>query len=280
MADVRATQLLAALPGGMEFLLRIKFLWEKAEDDWVLEDKFDPVRADRKKGRGVAEVAWNTSPGVLTGIDSVFYQNAYPVTAVVYSLYPLRDPDPANLAPLRDGDLKCVAQRVVEHFEGALRGQRLTPTRRQKIQEWEERIHETGASVDDVAELEKILKRAIILRDIAGEDIYNSGKYQRGDNGVRGIVELICHNGHTWPKDLHFPQSREVHINGSLWNLMGYDTREVTSVNMKACYPASFKGMGEAKPYFEQFGHLTHRMTRVAINGPLPKDIGTGFAEV
>ena len=310
----------------------------------------------------------------------MFYQNAYPVIAVVYGLYPIRDPDPANLTPLRDGDLNCVAQRVVEHFEGTLRGQGLTATRRQKIQEWEERVHETGASVDDVAELEKILKRAIILRDIAGEDIFSSGKYQRGSKGVRGIVELIYHNGHAWSKDLHFPQSREVHIyegnlwhairevtqgkplavwllggqdrqlsvdqfvlqdgrtyrtreahksiqaicaklgnpelaetafgenhaasimakerngwkptpanllldiekacvehgNGGLWNSMGYDTREVTSIDMKACYPASFQGMGEAKPYFEWFGHPTHRMTRVAINGPLPKDIGTG----
>jgi len=51
----------------------------------------------------------------------VFYQNAYPVTAVMYGFYPLTDPEPANLAPLRDGDLICVAQRVVEHFEGALR---------------------------------------------------------------------------------------------------------------------------------------------------------------
>ena len=61
---------------------------------------------------------------------------------------------------------------------------------------------------------------------------------------------------------------------------MGYDTREVTSIDMKACYPASFQAMGEAKPYFERFGHPTHCMTRVAINGSLPKDIGTGFAEV
>ena len=83
MADVRATQLLAALPGGTELLLRIKFLWEKAEDDWVLEDKFDPVRAERKKVQGVVEVSRDTKPGVLTGIDSVFYQNAYPVTPVV-----------------------------------------------------------------------------------------------------------------------------------------------------------------------------------------------------
>ena len=360
-------------------ILKLKFLREKAED-WDLEDKFDPVRAERKKGQGVIEVSRDTKPGVLTGIDSVFYQNAYPVTAVAYGLYPIRDPDPANLAQLRDGDLNCVAQRVVEHFEGALRGQGFTPTWRRKLQDWERRVHETGASIDDVAKLEKILKRAIILRDIAGEDIYNSGKYQwRGAD-----IERICHNAHAWPKDLHFPQCREVHIyegnvwhaiqevtqceplavwllggqdrqlsvdqfmlqdgrtyrtqeaherlkaicaklgnpelaerafgenhaasimakerngwkptpanllpdiekacvehgHGGVWNSMNYDKREVVSIDMKACYPASFQGMGEAKPYFEQFGHPTHRIVRVAINGALPKDIGTGFAEI
>ena len=207
MTDARAVQLLAALPRDTVFLLRIKFLREKAEDNWVLEDKFDPVRAERKKGQGAVEVARNNRPGALTGIDSVFYQNAYPVTAVVYGLYLVRDPDPVNLAPLKDGDLNCVAQRVVEHFEGALRGQRLTPTRRRKIQEWEEKVRETGATVEDVAELEKILWRPIILRDIAGEDIFNRGKYSRNQP-----IELICHNGHAWSKDLHFPQSREVHI--------------------------------------------------------------------
>ena len=163
-----------------------------------------------KEEPGVIEVTRNTSPGVLTGIDSVFYQNAYPVTAVVYGLYPIRDPDPANLAPLRDGDLNCVAQTVVEHFEGALRGQGLTPARRRKLQDWEWRVRQTGASIDAVAELEKILKRAIILSDIAG------GKHGRG--GHRPI-ELICHNGHAWTKDSHFPQSREVHIyEGNVWH--------------------------------------------------------------
>ena len=73
--------------------------------------------------------------------------------------------------------------------------------------------------VEDVADLEKIHKRAIVLRDIAGEDIYNRGKYQRGGNGVRGKVELIVHNGHAWSKDLHFPQSREVHLyEGDVWH--------------------------------------------------------------
>ena len=121
MTDGRAAKLLAALREG-EFLLKLKFLREHAEGDWVVEDKFDPIRAERKKGQVIIEISRDTKPGALTGIDSVFYQNAYPVTAVVYGLYPIRDPDPANLAPLRDGDLNCVAQRVVEHFEGALRG--------------------------------------------------------------------------------------------------------------------------------------------------------------
>ena len=177
-------------------------------------------------------VVRNTRPGVLTGIDSVFYQNAYPATAVVYGLYLLRDPDPASLAPLKDGDLNCVAQRVVEHFEGALRGQGLTPARRRKLQDSERRFRETGASVDDVARLEKSLKRAIVLRDIAGEDIFNSGKYRRGGNGVRGIVKLVCHNGHAWPKSLHFPQSREVHIyEGNVWHAIREATRQCKQVS-------------------------------------------------
>ncbi|MEW8689014.1 MAG: hypothetical protein AB2556_24610 [Candidatus Thiodiazotropha sp.] len=38
------------------------------------------------------------------------------------------------------------------------------------------------------------------------------------------------------------------HGHGGLWNSMGYDTREVVSIDMKACYSASFQGMGEANP--------------------------------
>jgi len=48
MTDQRAAQLLAALPRG-QFILKLKFLREGAEGNWVVEDKFDPVRAERKK---------------------------------------------------------------------------------------------------------------------------------------------------------------------------------------------------------------------------------------
>ena len=119
----------------------------------------------------------------------MYYQNASPVTAVIYGLHFIRDPDPANLAPLKDGDLNCVTQRVIEHLDGASRGQGLTEARRRKIALWEQRVHEKGAMVDDVAELEHILKGAIFLRDIAGEPIYDSGKYKsRGAD-----LDLIVH---------------------------------------------------------------------------------------
>ncbi|MEW8689105.1 MAG: hypothetical protein AB2556_25065 [Candidatus Thiodiazotropha sp.] len=34
------------------------------------------------------------------------------------------------------------------------------------------------------------------------------------------------------------------HGHGGLWNSMNYDTREVVSIDMMACYLASFQGMG------------------------------------
>ena len=141
-------------------------------------------------------------------MDNVFYQNAYPATAVVYGLYPTRDLEPANLAPLKDGDLNCLTQWVVEHFDDTLRGYGLTPKR---FQEWEKRFRRLWR-VYDVAKLESILQRAITLRDITGADICNSGKYQRHGNKTYSKIELIVHNGHAWSSELHFPQSREVHI--------------------------------------------------------------------
>lgn len=386
MDDDRAALILEEIPEG-EFYLRIKFVAAKlhidadgrVREELVIKDKTDPICTEQKKEREVVVITRNTKPGVLTGIDKPYYRGAYSHTAIIYGLYPMREPDLANLAPMRDGDFNCVAQRVLEHFEGALRGQGLTDLRRQKIQEWEDRVHDIGATVADESKLEKIIKRPIILWDIAGGDIYNSGKYRRGNNRT---LELLCHNGHAWSKDLCFPRARTVHLydgdvweairetiqggptavwvlenqdrtidqfvlrdgrtyrtqgvhekiqktckafgnksladrvfsenhaawivtkdrncwkptpdkllydiqkacvehgHGGLWNAMGYDIGDIVSIDMKACNPASFLGMGEAKRYFERFGHPRQRMTRVSINGPLPKDIGTGFAEV
>ena len=181
---------------------------------WVYEDGFAPLKQGRTRGGNVLEVTPETQPGALEGIDRLYYANAYPVSAVVYGLYPIREPDEKNLDPMQDGDLNCVAQRVIKHFEGAQRGQSLTPARRQKIEEWEARVHEASATLQDVAGLEKLLKRAVIVRDITSADLYNSGKYQ----GWHRSVELTLHNGHAWGADLHFPQAREVVIyEGDVW---------------------------------------------------------------
>ena len=203
MTDERAARLLAALPGDDAFIVKIKFLrWDNQE--WIIKDKFDPVRKDQR----IVEISRNTRPGVLTGTDKVYYQNAYPVTAVIYGLYFYEEPDPVNLPPMRDGDLNCVAQRVIEHFDNALRGKGLTENRRKKIMNWEQTVNEKGATIYDVRRLETVVKRSIIIKDIAGESIYDSGRYE--SNNYRSI-NLIAHNGHAWSKDLHFPISRQIH---------------------------------------------------------------------
>ena len=52
------------------------------------------------------------------------------------------------------------------------------------MKKWEAIVHECWATVHDIANLEKILKRAIILMDIAGGDSYNSRKYASGGKDV------------------------------------------------------------------------------------------------
>ena len=383
LTSPRAMELLQKIRG--EFMLKIKFIRKPTPDIdiWVVEDAFTPLKQVRDGPTLI--ISRVTAPGALVGIDGHYYKKAYPVSAVVYGLYPIHKPNQNNLAPMREGDLNCVAQRVIEHFKGAQRGGGLTPARCVKIADWEATVHEPGASLQDVSGLEKILKRPITVRDVAGEDLYNSGNYRANRLAP---TELILHNGHAWGANLHFPQAREVHIyegdvwkaiekatggkpkavwvlgggddkkltvdqfvfedggtyrtrkahegliqacqelvsedpealanrafgenhaasimakerngwkptsasleddiqkacvehgHGGLWASRNYDTRDVVCIDMKSCFPASFQGEGEASPYFQRFGHPSHRMTRVAINGSLPLDIGTGFAQV
>ena len=59
MTDERVAQILRALPKD-EFLLRIKFMRIK-KGDWVIEDKTDPVRTERRKGQGIVAISRNTA---------------------------------------------------------------------------------------------------------------------------------------------------------------------------------------------------------------------------
>ena len=120
----RATEVLKKLSDG-EFLVKVKFLREQAPGVWVYEDGFAPLKQGRIRVGNVFEVTPQTRPGALEGIDRLYYANAYPVSAVVYGLYPIREPDERNLDTMRGGYLNCVAQRVIKYFEGAQRGQGL-----------------------------------------------------------------------------------------------------------------------------------------------------------
>ncbi|RHZ65584.1 hypothetical protein Glove_314g33 [Diversispora epigaea] len=117
--------------------------------------------------------------------------------------------------PMKDGALNCVAQRVVEHFDQAKRGHGLTNIRRQKINTWEKKMRIPDARVQDVAELEKILKRPITLLDITHGKIFNSGKYR---SGKYEDIEMVVHNGHAFPRNQHFPRDRMVeYYKGNTW---------------------------------------------------------------
>ena len=94
--------------------------------------------------------------------------------------------------PMKDGALNCVAERVIEHFDQAKRGHGLTEIRQQKINDWEKKMRIPGTRVQNVAELEKILKRPIKLLDITHGTIFNSGKYRSGKYEEIGMV---VHNG-------------------------------------------------------------------------------------
>ncbi|KAF0448997.1 hypothetical protein F8M41_002618 [Gigaspora margarita] len=92
-------------------------------------------------------------------------------------------------------------------FDQAKREHGLTEIRQQKINNWEKKMHIPGAQVQDVVELEKILKRLITLLDITHGTIFNSKKYQ---SGKYEEIDIVVHNGHAFSRNQHFPRDRMV----------------------------------------------------------------------
>ncbi len=126
------------------YLLKIKLIKEYDEGVFIVEDTFQPLQAGKTRGQAVIEVTAQTSPVLLEGIDRPYFGIAYPMSPVVYGLYQIREPNPANLVPMRTGNINCVARLALNHLESAIRGQGLTVARRQKIETWEAGVHETG----------------------------------------------------------------------------------------------------------------------------------------
>ncbi|RHZ69225.1 hypothetical protein Glove_286g31 [Diversispora epigaea] len=70
------------------------------------------------------------------------------------------------------------------------------------------------------------------------------------------------------------------HGHGGRWNAPDYHISDVVCIDMKECYPASIRGQGECTSWFNKFGHPTHYLVKVAVNGELPQEDITGFAQV
>ena len=121
-----------------------------------------------------------------------------------------------------------------------------------------------------------------ICRHLSPEDPEALASMAFGENHAASLVARDKNNWRPTPANLvdEVQAACVEHGHGGLWNTTSYHTQDVVSIDMKACYPASFQGQGEAAPWFRRFGHPGHRMARVAINGPLPVDVGTGFARV
>ncbi|CAG8810355.1 8111_t:CDS:2, partial [Racocetra persica] len=193
-------------------------------------NKYEPIRESKKAGRKYIGGGPNViltkkmKPGFWVGIDKKFLVKKVSEQSevgkldsntVVYRLYRIRKPDVNRLIPIKDRAFNCVAQQVIEHFDNTKRGHGLTEIRRQKINDWEKKMRIPGTQVQDVAELEKNLKRPIKLLDITYDTIFNSGKYRSGKYEEIGIV---VHNGHAFPRNQHFPRDRMVkYYKGDTW---------------------------------------------------------------
>ena len=235
MTKERAKEILNVIDDD-RFLIRVKFVRNDSTYGgrhnyaFKIVDKYQPIRESKRAGKKFVPGGPNviltkkTKPGFWVGIDEKFLVREVSIesnigdlteNAVVYGLYRIREPDSKRLMPMKDGALNCVAQRVIEHFEKAKRGYGLTNIRKTKIGTWEKRIRQPGARVEDVAELEKILKRPIKLLDITHGTIFNSGKYRTGRFEE---IEMVVHNGHAFPRNHHFPRDRMVeYYNDNAW---------------------------------------------------------------
>ncbi|CAG8765447.1 16365_t:CDS:10, partial [Gigaspora margarita] len=254
-----------------EYLIRVKFIRanivisdKETKRGFKIIDKYKPIRESKKAGgkyiRGgpMLYLQKKTKPGFWVGIDEKFL---------------VREVSGQS----KNGTLNCVAERVIEHFDQAKRGHGLTKIR---------------ARVQDIAELEKILKRPIILLDITHGTIFNSKKYRSDNdtweainNALQGpqaiwlmgvgdetqrISQFVLEDSRTfrtWKKHIEIIEACKQLVFGT------NHARSRLANEINKWYPISGKINDDIKRACVEHGH-------VAVNGKLPKDDITGFAQV
>ena len=169
----RAAEILGGLEGA--YLLKIKLVKEQEEGVFVVEDAFQPLRAGRTRGQAVIEITAQTNPGVLKGIDRSLLRERLPDVSCRIRALPHQRARPGQPRPhargrpqlRRPGGPKPPRERDPGHNGSpACENSELGGG-----------IHEAGATLQDLARLESATRRAIIVRDIAGEILHSSGRY-------------------------------------------------------------------------------------------------------
>ncbi|CAG8734437.1 46045_t:CDS:2 [Gigaspora margarita] len=103
-----------------------------------------------------------------------------------------------------------------------------------------------------------------------------------GANHAGGKLANEINNWHPTAISVHenIKQSCVEHGYRERWNAPNYQVENVICIDIKECYPASMHGQGECSSWFKRFGHSTHHLVRVAVNGELPPNDIIGFAQV
>ncbi len=71
---------------------------------------------------------------------------------------------------------------------------------------WAEKVKDTGASISDFAELEKLIRFPIAVKRLTGEILHKTKYKSRGAS-----INIIDHNAHAWTNTVTaFPRERMV----------------------------------------------------------------------
>lgn len=100
------------------------------------------MRAGRK--RELVVEGEGTRSDLLVGVNSRFYNVAYPFRAVVHAFFESRELNLEELPPMRVGRMNSEAERVREHYEMLKRRSSLNPCEAEKNRRMEWKCFREG----------------------------------------------------------------------------------------------------------------------------------------
>ena len=121
-------------------------------------------------------------------------------------------------------------------------------------------ITQDGTLYRPQIEDEKIKKACEVLGEDFREEVFCS-------SSLDFVAARKRNNWKPTPKELpEIAKACVEHGHGGLWN-MEYKKEDYVSLDMKHCYPASFKGLGDCEEYYKRYGHPDSQFFRVALDG-------------